>query len=166
MYRPLAVLLIGSLALAGCNSKLNPANWFGSGRSVPVQGSADNALIPEHRPGLLSRREAPDLSQPIAQVSDLVVERKRGGAILRATGVATRQGAFEARLVPTDPELRPDETATLTFDFLVVYPEGETETGSTHTRSITAAYSLTDHQLENIRAIQVRGAENALESRR
>ncbi len=167
MQKSLTVLLVGSLFLAGCNSRLNPATWFGAGRSVAVSAdAAANPLIPQ-RAGLFSRPDpvAVDRSERIAAVSELVIDREPGGAIIRATGLGVRQGAFEARLAPANPDLLPEDGA-LTFDFLVVYPQNPTPVGTDMSRRVTAAFTVTNQQLQGVRAIRVRGAQNMQEARR
>ncbi|MBI6629081.1 hypothetical protein [Pontibaca salina] len=165
MKKSLTVLLVGSLFLAGCNSRLNPGNWFGAGQSVATTPeTAANPLIPQ-RSGMLSRPPEVDRSERIATISDLVVERQPGGAIIRATGIGARQGAFEARLAPTNPDLL-SEDGVMTFDFRLLYPQSPTPVGTEWSRSVTAAYTVTNQQLEGVRAIRVRGAQNTQEARR
>lgn len=167
MRKSLAVLLVGSLVLAGCNSRLNPATWFGPSRSVATDSDAGTNPLISQRAGLFSRPApaAVDRSERIAAISELMVDREPGGAIIRATGIGARQGAFAARLAPADPDLLPQD-GTLTFDFLVVYPEDPTPVGTDRSRSVTAAFTVTDQQLQGVRAIRVRGAQNMQEARR
>lgn len=165
MKKSLTVLLVGSLFLAGCNSRLNPGNWFGAGKTVATTADAvANPLIPQ-RSGMLSRPPEVDRSERIATISELVVERQPGGAIIRATGVGARQGAFSARLAPANPNLLSVD-GVMTFDFLVLYPQSPTPVGTDLSRSVTAAFTVTNQQLEGVRAIRVRGAQNTQEARR
>lgn len=171
MKTPIALLLMTSLILASCgwrDSRVNPRNWFGEARStqVPAEAAEDgtpvNPLVPRARRGVFQRPEAEDRSQPIARVTALRVERTSTGAIISATGIAARQGAFnsELRRDPDAPE------GTLSYTFRVVYPKDATPVGSDLTRTIQDAVSLTHQDLAGIRTIRVSGAENAQQTRR
>jgi len=171
MQKPLTVLLVTSLLLSACGgwstSSVNPRNWFGSSKSVPVdinEGST-NPLLPPDRINLLTRPEAPDASLPIAKVTELRIEATPSGAIIYAVGVATRQGAFESSLRPV---LSDDnkQKGILEFSFRVVYPVDATLTGSDFSRTVHEAYSISKQDLQGVRLIRVVGRENALESRR
>lgn len=165
MKKSLTVLLVGSLFLAGCNSRLNPGNWFGAGRTVATTSdAAANSLIPQ-RSGMFSRPAKVDRSERIAAISELVIEREPGGAIIRTTGIGARQGAFAARLAPANPDLLPED-GVLTFDFMVLYPQSPTPVGTDLSRGVTAAFTVTNQQLDGVRAIRVRGAQNTQEARR
>ncbi|MDK3074163.1 hypothetical protein QO034_13670 [Sedimentitalea sp. JM2-8] len=164
------VLTAASLALSACgwrDSSLNPGNWFGSSepvQSVAADGSV-NALIPPERGGLLRRPEAADLSVPIASVTKLQIDPTPSGAIILAEGVASRQGAFAAELRPVNPELVSDD-GILELDFRVAYPPWETPVGDQRSRTVVDAYTLSRQDLSAVRLVRVRGAQNALESRR
>ena len=169
MRKPLMLLLTASLFLSACgwrDARINPRNWFGKGRAVAVEtdGKAVNPLIPK-RSALRRRREPKDTSVAIAALTELRINPTPTGAIILATGIAERQGAFNA-------ELRPDEsnkdagTDTLSYTFRVTYPRVRTPLGSEHTRTISVAQSLSNQDLRNIRLIRVNGATGAIESRR
>lgn len=171
MRNNLILALSASLVLGGCggwsDSQVNPRNWFGPGQSDPVpttyQADALNPLIPQ-RSALNRRPEATDASVAIAAVTRLRVERTTTGAIIQATGIASRQGVFatELRLDPTGDE-NPADVLSLTFR--VVYPEGPTAVGTEHTRTIHEAHSVSNQDLSGIRLIRVRGAQNVMEAR-
>lgn len=169
MTRTLALVLAASLGLASCggwsNSRLNPGNWFGRSEPVPVNTdpTAANPLLPQ-RSKLLGRKPEADYHVPIQSVSDLVVERTSSGAIIRATGQAAKQGAYEPRLVPV-PESE-DTSGVLTLTFEVVYPVNPRPAGSDLTRRIIAAYSVTHQDLAKVRTIRVVAETNARETRR
>lgn len=170
MQRPLILCLVAAVALSACGfggSRLNPLNWFGKSREVAVAETAGpvNPLIPKGR-SILARPDPVDFSVPIDQISDLVIEPTPSGAIIRATGIAARQGAFDARLVPDNADLLPDESGTLTFSYRVLYPRWSTPVGSAHSRTINEAYSISKNDLARIRTVRVEAAQNARESRR
>ncbi|MEY8843247.1 hypothetical protein AB9K41_29795 [Cribrihabitans sp. XS_ASV171] len=163
-------LLVAALGLSACggwrDSRVNPSNWFGGSREVPVDtvpAAETNPLIPQRSgTGLLSRPEREDRSQPIMTVTELEVEPTPSGAIIRATGVGLRQGGFDA-------QLRPDPTAAegvLAYTFRVIYPEDPTPQGTEASRTIRAAVTLSRQQLAGITTIRVSGAQNARETRR
>lgn len=166
----LALSLSASLALAGCNSNLNPVNWFGSSSAVEanpeIVSETVNPLIPETRKPLFSSGEKPDETVLISAITEMRVDRTVSGAIIVATGLAPRQGTYEPELRPDNPELRPDENGVLDFTFRVLYPDSATPAGDERLRQITAAYSLSNEELEAVRVIRVSGAQNARETRR
>ncbi|MEY8799745.1 hypothetical protein AB9K35_05420 [Leisingera sp. XS_AS12] len=168
MQKPLVLTLAGALVLAGCGwkeSRINPVNWFG--RSEPVEvvaAEGTNPLIPEEsrKRGVFSRPEAVDRSVLANQITDLQIEPTPTGAIIRATAVTSRQGAY-------DVELRRAGEATdgvLTLEFRVTFPQGPTPVGPAATRTVHAARSLSSQELAAIRIVRVNGATNARESRR
>ncbi|WP_417699144.1 hypothetical protein [Pseudophaeobacter sp.] len=170
MRKPLALLMAGSLLLAGCggwsDSRINPGNWFGKSKSTPVATAASgdvNPLIPEKTGlGIFDRPEEEDISLPARQISELRVEPTPNGAIIYATAIAARQGGYDLALKRV-----PDTAAdTLEYTFNVVYPEAGTPTGNEHSRTLRAAVTLSEQDLRGIRTIRVSGAENARETRR
>jgi hypothetical protein len=177
MKLTLTLLVISTLALTACNSRFNPVNWGNTSRSGPADAlteaeqaagatGAENPLLPRRSgKGLFDRPEAVDPSVPIDQISDLRVNPTRSGAIVHATGIAARQGAFDAELRLVDPE-NPVVDGVLAFSFRVVYPEDPTPVGSLATREIIEAYTLTNQELEQVQVIRVSGAQNAREVRR
>ncbi|AVO36575.1 hypothetical protein [Pukyongiella litopenaei] len=171
MRKPLTFLLVASTLLSGCggwrDSGWNPSNWFGRGRSVSVDAppEAVNPLIPEGRRGIFQRPEKEDRSELIAAVRELRIERDPNGAIVYATGLASRNGAYAARLRLETEDL-PPEDGVITFTFRVTYPSDPTPTGTERTRTIVEAHSLSTQELQGVKAIRVIAAQNALESRR
>ncbi len=173
MVKPFMILTVSAVLLSSCstvrNSRVNPFNWFGRSQSQPVSvqtdGSAANPLIPAtRRNGLLglgtTKPEGPYLGQPIAEVSELLIERRAGGAIIRTTGVADRVGPFDVRLVPL-----PDAPGTLSYTFSALQTPGPRNT-SPWARTVTAAIWLTDQELAGIQTIRVVGRTNQLVTRR
>lgn len=173
MLKSLTVLLVTGLFLTNCggwrDSKANPGNWFGGSRDIPTAAQAEdvNPLIPARRTSILSKKPTAyvDHSVPITRVTQLRVERTNTGAIIHATGVGSRQGMFEVRLKPDDPEQLPVK-GVLSYSFRVHYPQKSTPAGAEATRRVNVAISLTHQQMEGVRTIRVSGAENARESRR
>ncbi|MFZ5961715.1 hypothetical protein ACOXXX_02085 [Thalassococcus sp. BH17M4-6] len=176
MFKPLSVLVISALVLTSCGtvreSRLNPFNWFGRSTSEPVQtttsAAARNPLIPASGGrglrGLIGIGQEDEVyaAPPIAEVSELLIERRIGGAIIRATGVADRVGPFDVRLIP-------DEAAstggTLSYTLRAKQQPGPRSTGEL-ARMVTVAVWLSDQDLAGIREIRVAGRTNALVSRR
>ncbi|WP_375690304.1 hypothetical protein [Pseudooceanicola sp. LIPI14-2-Ac024] len=164
MRKTTALLLISSLALAGCgNSRLNPVNWFGGAQETTVSAEAGNPLIPRQS-GLTAR--APDVYRgvPVGQITSLVVEPIPGGAIVRVEGVADRQGAYDVQLVPftlADEPVNGVLAYTLAARLLPRAP-----VGTPASRQIVAAHYLDEDQLAGTREIRVEGARNALSTRR
>ncbi|ATG35399.1 MULTISPECIES: hypothetical protein [Phaeobacter] len=174
MQRSLALLLVGAVALSGCgfrDSRVNPLNWFGGSDEVEVvetSGEPVNPLIPvQNRVSVFARPDAVDETVLVQSVTDMRVERTPTGAIVYATGIAARQGAYgvELRLDEADRDARTRD-ATLDFTFRAIYPDTRTALGSERTRTLRAAVSLSQQQLASVRSIRVVAAQNARESRR
>lgn len=165
MRTPFTALLITTLLVSACgDSRLNPLNWFGRGRSEPVATGNTNPLIPQERNGLLRRTEAPYAGQLISKVTELKIERVPGGGIVRATGVGHYQGSYEVKLIELPRANAQDRTQS--YEFRAVLPAGQAIKGTEWSRTITAAVFLTDNQLADLRTIRVVAAENAMSSRR
>jgi hypothetical protein len=171
MRKSLALIMAGTLVLAGCGgwseSRINPGNWFGKSRSAPVAAAGDakeiNPLIPDKgRKSIFARAEEEDLSVPVARISELRVEPTPNGAIIYASGIASRQGAHELELRQV-PDTAED---TLEYTFQVLYPVDPTPAGSEHSRTVRAAVTISEQSLRGIRTIRVSGSENARETRR
>lgn len=169
----IGALLLGSLTLTACggwrDSRANPRNWFGSSEEISVAEPEVNAnpLIPveEERARIRVGRQVDDTETPaflITEIADLRIDRTTTGAIVVATGIAKRQGAFNAQLVPVED----GQDATLTYTFEVSYPESPTRTGNAATRTIRAAVNLSNQDLGGVTTIRVEGETNARESRR
>jgi hypothetical protein len=175
MRSPLITTLALTVLLGGCatirDSAVNPANWFGRSQEDPAQtASAEtaNPLIPD-RQGLFAARraarEAIDLTTPIPQVTDLVVERVPGGAIIRATGLDLYTTSFNASLRPGAAGEVPQDGA-LVYVFRRELPEGARAGGAEAAREITVARFVSEQTLSGVRTIRVEAAQNARSVRR
>ncbi|WP_323782919.1 hypothetical protein [Thalassovita sp.] len=164
MQKSLSVLLISAVILTGCgDSRLNPKNWFGRGRSVPVaESSADvNPLIPSK--SRLRRRDPGYQGQLVGVIKSLAIEQVPGGAIARVTGVSDVQGPYEVKLLPLN-DGKPVK-GVLSYELRALSASRITG-GTERSRSLTAAVYLTDQQLGGVREIRIQGARNAQSSRR
>ncbi len=158
-----AVLLISSIVLSGCSrlrdSRLNPGNWFGGSRSVPVATSSEaaNPLIPERT--TIRRRDRREIyvGTPVDQVTDLKVERTTAGAIVHVTGISLRQGAFDVRLI-SDTKGDPVD-GVLIFKLLAVQPTNQPQ-GQPRQRTVHVARFVSNNDLAATRTIRVIGARN------
>ncbi|MGR3614831.1 MAG: hypothetical protein ACU0BB_02165 [Paracoccaceae bacterium] len=176
MRTTVTLLAASSLILAGCGgwgtSRLNPTNWFGSSTSAPVEQSVDanvNPLIPdtESRISLFGDRDTDTTAEsPLVEtVTELNIERTPSGAIIRATGVAFRQGAYGAFLRPIEPS-EDSDSSVLAFDFTVIYPENGTPVGSEQSRSIQVARTISLQDLNGVSTVRIVANQNTRESRR
>lgn len=169
MRLPLFALLASTLALGACGS-LNPFNW-GSNDAPPTSDataiSPTNPLIPTST-GLFSRKP-PEIIQyagtPVAQVTELVIERTPGGVIVRAKGVAQTPGAFLAQLTPVTEGEEPID-GVLTYRLEAIKPPATRNPPPPITQELTVARALTRQQLVQVNTIRVESATNALVSRR
>ncbi|WP_415920568.1 hypothetical protein [Tateyamaria sp. SN6-1] len=168
------LILVATLTLTACSTRLNPFNWFGRSQSEPVvvqqEEAEKNPLIPQSERVRLNLfglrdRDTEYPGGPVDQVSDLVIERVPGGAIIRAVGVPDYQGAFGVRLQPaTEDEVPVD--GVLTYRLEAIRPDGARLGGAQRVREVTVARQLTDNQLAGVRTIRVEGVRNAQTSRR
>lgn len=164
-------MLISTLLLTACgDSRMNPRNWFGSSKPERTVRTTDakefNPLIPEERDSIFRRRSADESYEgtPIHTVSDISIEPSSGGAIIKVTGIALRQGAYDVRLRPVNEGEPVDGVLTFTLDAMqpVNRPQGPVQT-----RTVNAGRFITSQALNELRAIRVIGADNAhLASRR
>lgn len=173
MRNLVTVLMISSLGLAGCSgfrdSGANPANWFGKSSTVqrpsaPADGT--NPLIPEESAGgILSRRPSAEiyLGTPIYAVQRVEINRSSGGAIVKATGVSLRQGAFDVRLVPQNRG--EPVNGVLTFTMQAIQPQ-DTPQGSELSRRITAGQFVSAQTLEQVQEVRVLSQASTATSRR
>jgi len=171
MRKPATLLILATVMLTGCatvsESRFNPFNWFGSSEPDPAAmdvAAADvNPLIPRGRASIFLD-DGPEVfaGRPIADVTELLVERRPGGAIIRATGQASRVGPFDVRLIPDAAD---STDTTLIYDLRALQSAGPRSTGP-RARQVTVATWMTDQDLAGIRTITVRGANNARSVRR
>lgn len=132
-------------------SRLNPFNWFGR------ESEEVTSLVP---PGGAVR----DNRLPVTEVTEMVLERRPGGAILRATGRPQTQGWWDAEL-RAENHGEPED-GVLLFTFVVAEPREAAAQGSATSREVTAAVFLSDIRLAQAREIRVQGAQNARSVRR
>ena len=168
MFKPVSGLILAAMLLSSCgsvrDSGLNPMNWFGRSQSRPVATVNDevNTLIPRARESIF--RQEKDTSYKgtdLGEITELVIERRPGGAIIRATSVADYQGAFDVKLVKIEAE---SSANTLTYAFRGLQPRGPQ--GPAQSRTHTAAIWLTENELLDVRVIQVKGRHNVRSVRR
>lgn len=161
MRKQLILTICATLMLTGCarvaDSRLNPLNWFGASQPAANVDQTGNLrpLVTGTGPIVVDGRGAID------EITDMRVERTAQGAIVRATGVASTQGQFNAQLVPVS-----NSGGVLVLAFRVEAPAGFAPGGSTFSRQITVARAFSDADLSGINTIRVQGARNARQSRR
>jgi hypothetical protein len=161
-----SALIVSALVLGGCGaiseSRFNPLNWFGRAQVDPVSTAAVNPLIPTGRGGI-SLLGSDDTAIPagplVDQVTDLTVEPIPGGALIRATALSDRVGAFNVTLEPVNDGLPVDGVLSLEMRAYTA-PAGNVPT-TERARSYVAALRLSDSDLEAVRTIRVTAARNA-----
>lgn len=164
-----SALLVASLTLGACgvvrDSALNPGNWFGRSTSEAIEVIDDtpvNPLIPQKSGLFAGRKKAAEsyFGQPFDEIIDLKIERVPGGAIIRATGRADRQGSYAVQLTPIIEDETPIN-GVLTYRLEGLKPDFNTAVGGAPTREVTAARQLTNQKLRGVRTIRVEGVRNA-----
>jgi len=151
----LPLLLCAALATTGCarvsESRLNPLNWLGASQSAPLTaGGQLKPLVPVDR-----QTKVTDTRGGIETVTGLTIERLPNGAMVRATGVASTQGQFNAQLVPVS-----NTGGVLTLAFRIEAAAGFAGTRSAGSRQVTVARVITTANLTGVRTIRVQGATN------
>jgi hypothetical protein len=148
--RPIPILTLCA-ALAGCGnastSNLNPFNWFGGGAETEVVVAPDDLPV--------------DPRPLIGEVTGVVLERVPGGAIVRATGLPSTLGYWQADLVPADRDLRPDGNGVLTLEFRALPPVTTQPVGSPAARQIVTGFFLSEQTLRGVRSVAVQAERNA-----
>ena len=189
----IAIVLSFALASCGTvrESRINPLNWFGSSTStsnevesvVAEDGTVTqvNPLIGERRQSQIKNKtnrstsvsdqirifgdddEGPYLGTLVDQVTSLDVKRTTTGAIVSVSGVTTRQGAYDVRLVPREPGFIVD--GVMTFELRALQPI-QTPQGPERTRRVQAGTPLSVQELDQLRTVQVVARRNTRSSRR
>lgn len=167
------LMMVCGLSLSACgglrDSRVNPANWFGGSkverRSAPVATETVNPLIPEQRDSIFKRKPESETyaGTPIYAVEGVTVERSSGGAIVKATGLSLRQGAFDVRLWPEN-DGEPVE-GVLTYTMRSIQRD-DTPQGIERTRRVHAGAFITNQTLSEVRSIRVLGLTNSATTRR
>ena len=146
MTRTILAILAISLTVSACgrirDSRINPFNWFGRDRTETV-AVTDEALLRDPRPF-------------VAEVLSLKIEPTPEGAIIRAVGLPTLQGYWNAELV----EIERDDLSTLTYEFRVTPPPFQTRQSTQRSREIIVAKEVSTNRLNKIRTITVIGQSN------
>ena len=147
------VAFLLALGVSGCgqlaDSRLNPLNLFSRSAEVPVTTTVVGGAEITDRRGLID------------QILTLDVAPVAGGAILRATGVADRQGDWDGALVPVE-----SAPGRLTFAFLADDAPRSTGVSTQRSREVTVAVRLSDAELAGVQEITVTAGRNARAVRR
>ncbi|MFN3210220.1 MAG: hypothetical protein ACE369_14675 [Roseovarius sp.] len=184
------------MTLTACSgwrdSGVNPRNWFGNSRSVPVANTTNtgqprspsdrqtgNPLIEDDQAELIVRRNASSAQKAgifrrrakieiydgslVDEVTSLIVEPLPTGAIVRVVGLPQREGAFDVRLLPVSEDGPINGVMEYTLN---AYQPLETAVGTQRTREVQAGAFLSNHELSEITEIRVRGELNARSTRR
>lgn len=155
------LLVVLALTLAACGR---------SGRQeAPPAGDLDalqasNPLLPKKADKVRAKVAADTGGVAIASITKLEVDPTTAGAIIMVEGLAERQGAYDARLIPLPQD--ESQKGVLSYALKVYYPRQTTPVGSEATRKVIVAQSVSAQQLANVRLIRVTGAQNAREVRR
>lgn len=160
MFRVLPLCLVLALTVTGCarlaESRLNPLNWFGRSTAVATAPQELRPLVPAQ-----ALAEVTDSRPLIGQITALSIDRTLDGAIIRATGLATTQGYYNAQLV-----LAGADSGIVTYEFRVAAPTGFEAIGNSASRVITVATTLSVAELARVSVVRVLSATNAREARR
>lgn len=154
-------VLIATLGLGACGNR--------SQSTVQSASAEANPLIPVQDRGnifsVFGRRDVEYTGIPVDQVTELVIERVPGGAIVRASGVSSYDGPFSVQLTPANEDGEPVD-GVLTYRLEAERPADVGRTTATQVRTVSAAIRLTDRELAGVRTIRVEGERNAQASAR
>ena len=156
MKRSLTLAVCVALTVSGCarisESRFNPLNWFGQSTEAPLDTNGERRpLVP-----LNSTTKVVDTRGLVQTVTGLTIERTASGAILRASGIAATQGAYNAELVVVGQDAN-----TLTYAFRIEIAQGLQGVGRASSREVIAATVLSVAELANVRRIRVNGQSNS-----
>ncbi len=156
MRNSLPLLLAATLTVTGCarisDSRINPLNWFGNSQPSAMTTSGERRPLTP----IGGKSRVVDSRGAIQSITELTLERTSEGAIVRATGLASTLGQFNAELVETARE-----SSVLTLTFRIEAATTNTAPASAHARQVTAAYALSVNDLQDVRTIRVQSATNA-----
>ena len=142
--------LIATLVVAGCSTRLNPLNWFGSDEETIAAAPGEFTSDPR------------DLAN---EITELQIERIAGGAIIRARGLPQTQGYWDAELVALNNE-EPDENRRLTYEMRMFPPIIPRPASTAQSREVVVAHYLSDRELRGVRSIAIVGVTNSRTSNR
>lgn len=170
----ISLLLLGFAS--GCGAIGNSANSSAGSAGSGSAGSAGSSGSSAGSFGLRRDRDtatevvdqrtlAADGRQLMAHIKDVRFDRTRDGGIIRATGLAPRQGYADGILFgPTD--LRPDENGVLRLEFRAREPRYNTPVSTERSREMTVGLFLSDQKLAAARQIIIVGRQNQVILRR
>ena len=151
MKTPIATVLISTLLLTGCATKLNPFNWF--------KGSREEKRIAQVAPG-----HVVDHRGLVDQVISLQIEKTNSGAIIHVVGLPPSQGYWDGSLVADNDE-KPIK-GVLTYQFRIEQPYEFKRTSTPQSREVVVGHFISNRRLEGVKSIRVLGARNVRTSRR
>lgn len=150
-----AYLMALPLLVASCGiseTRLNPFNWFGGSEETT---SAEPVQVVERA----------DPRPLVAEITQLVIERTPGGAIVRVTGLPPTQGWHGAALVNVNPDGEAFD-GVMSYSLRALAPESPTRVSTRQSRELTAAVFINSTTLAGVRVIQVTGSQNSRIARR
>lgn len=157
--RSLAFLLMATMAVSACQSRLNPFTWFGGG------GERQGPTTLEPEGGYATS----DARQSFPRLTSARWEQVSGGRMLVVTGIAPTKGWWDAAIVTEEalPEgrIRGGADGILRLRMVGSPPAPDQIEARTaadpRVDTITAAFTLTNAQLAQLRGIVVSGASNS-----
>lgn len=150
-----AYLMALPLLVASCGiseTRLNPFNWFGSDEEATTAEPVQVVERVDPRP-------------LVAEITQLVVERTPGGAIVRVTGLPPTQGWYGAALVNANPDGEAFD-GVMSYSLRALPPKSPTRVSTRQSRELTTAVFISDSRLAGVRVIQVTGSQNSRIARR
>ncbi len=148
----LPLMICAALTASGCatisESRFNPLNWMEQSTNARTSDGALRPLVPNT--GTTQIVDARSLVQSVSAVS---VERLTNGVMIRATGIGSSVGQYNAQLVPVS-----NTGGVLTLAFRIENAGGGA--GSAQSRQITAARVLKFAELSGVRSVRVQANSN------
>ncbi|NNU80608.1 hypothetical protein HMH01_09190 [Halovulum dunhuangense] len=161
--RAKAIAMLSLVALSACSGgSSNPFGSLGSIGSLNPFGGRDEA--PARSSDGMPVAPA-DGSVLVERLETVRPEPALRGVIIRASGIASTQGYFGARLAPVNGGL-PDEAGVVTYEFRVLPPETVEPTGTDTQRRLIVATFVPDADLAEVRGFRVVARTNSVDLRR
>ncbi len=149
----------GSGSLGGGSGSANSS--AGSSGSGSLAGSFGLFKRKSNEPVTVAQKKNQDFGNLIPVVTDVRVERIKSGAIIHATGKASRVGYYDVKLLAPNG-MTPDKNGVVTLEFRAKQPEFWTTASTKRAREIDVGRYISRYKLDRLRKIVVIGAQNVV----
>jgi hypothetical protein len=166
-----AIFLAGFLSSCGLGNSLGNSAGSSAGSASSIGGggssSAGSSLFGRRNRAQTTTTTTIDKDGRglISTIKLARFERTRDGGIIHATGIASRQGYYDAGLVAPDG-LVPNEQGVIVLEFRAKEPQFQTATSTERSREIDVGLFISAQKLAASKSILVVGRQNQINIRR